>query len=199
MLAVEGLRVPNLAPVSMELRAGECVTLEGPSGSGKSLLLRALADLDPAAGTVRLDGADRNRMTGPQWRARVRYFSAEPGWWAERVGDHAADRQAFAGLVSDLGLSEDALGWSLDRASTGEKQRLALARGLIDHPKVLLLDEPTGPLDRKAGEIVERLIRRRVADEGAIALVVTHDAEQALRLAKRHFVIRDGAVVEEAR
>ena len=55
MLTVEGLSVPNLAPVSMELRGGECVTLEGPSGSGKSLLLRALADLDPAAGTVRLD------------------------------------------------------------------------------------------------------------------------------------------------
>lgn len=198
MLRVEGLQVLNLAPVTMELGAGECATLEGPSGSGKSLLLRALADLDPAPGTVRLDGTDRNDISGPQWRKMVRYFSAEPGWWAERVGDHVSDAAPFVDLLAELGLDRGALGWSLDRASTGEKQRMALARGLIDHPQVLLLDEPTGPLDRKAADTVERLIRRRVAD-GDTALVVTHDAEQAGRLADRRFVIRDGAVVEDPR
>ena len=198
MLKVEGLKVLNLAPVTMELGAGECATLEGPSGSGKSLLLRALADLDPAPGTARLDGISRDAMSGPQWRTKVRYFSAEPGWWAEKVGDHVTDKPSFVGLLTELGLGEEALGWSLDRASTGEKQRMALARGLVDRPKVLLLDEPTGPLDRQTAGIVERLIQRRVA-EGDTALVVTHDTEQAARLAKRHFVIRDSAVVEDTR
>ena len=198
MLNVEGLRVLNLAPVTMELGAGECATLEGPSGSGKSLLLRALADLDPAPGAVRLDGTSRDAMSGPQWRSTVRYFSAEPGWWAEKVGDHVTDKPSFVSLLTELGLGEEALDWSLDRASTGEKQRMALARGLVDRPKVLLLDEPTGPLDQEAAGMVERLIRRRV-EQGDTALVVTHDAEQASRLAERHFVIRDGAVVEDAR
>ena len=195
MLKVEGLKVLNLAPVTMELGAGECATLSGPSGSGKSLLLRALADLDPAPGTVRLDGTSRDAMSGPQWRTKVRYFSAEPGWWAERVGDHVTDKPLFVGLLTELGLGEEALDWSLDRASTGEKQRMALARGLVDRPKVLLLDEPTGPLDQKTAGIVERLIQRRVA-EGDIALVVTHDTEQAERLGERHFVIRGSAVIE---
>jgi len=198
MLKVEGLKALNLAPVTLELDAGECATLEGPSGSGKSLLLRALADLDPAPGTVLLDGISRDAMSGPQWRSKVRYFSAEPGWWAERVGDHVRDKSSFVRLLTELGLAEGALDWLLDRASTGEKQRLALARGLVDGPKVLLLDEPTGPLDQEAVGMVERLIQRRIED-GDTALVVTHDTEQARRLAKRHFVIRDGAVVEDAR
>lgn len=196
MLSVTGLHVLNLSPVSFQLARGECAVLSGPSGSGKSLLLRAIADLDPAAGEVRLDGTERNAMSGPEWRRQVRYFAAEPGWWAERVSDHFPRTGTSAELLAAFGLDPDAMDWSLDRASTGEKQRLALIRGLLDDPPVLLLDEPTSALDERTARSVEDHIRQRVADNGARAILVTHDDAQAARLAQRRLAIQDGAVVE---
>lgn len=195
-LLVRGLGVRNLQPVSLRLEAGECIALGGPSGSGKSLILRAIADLDPGTGEVVLDGVDRNMVSGPEWRGQVRYFAAESGWWLARVGDHFVDRHEAAMLLDALGLPEGAVDWTLDRVSTGERQRLALARGLVDRPRVLLLDEPTSGLDKSSARRAEEVIRARLKKDGAAAILVTHDQAQAKRLAGRSFVIRDGAVVE---
>jgi phosphate-transporting ATPase len=197
-LAVSNLHVLNLSPVTLALDAGEIAVLEGPSGSGKSLLLRAIGDLDPAAGMVSLDGEDRNAVSGPDWRRNVRYFAAEPGWWRDRVGDHFAQSHETARLLEAFGLPGDAMDWMVERASTGEKQRLALVRGLIDHPAVLLLDEPTSALDDTTAKAVENQLLARICDGGAAAIIVTHDAAQAGRLARRRLVIRDGAVTEVA-
>lgn len=81
LLAVRDLRSELLKPASFDLRAGESIAVRGPSGGGKTLLLRALADLDPNDGKVDLEGRDRTTMSGPGWRRQVGYLPAEPGWW----------------------------------------------------------------------------------------------------------------------
>ena len=97
LLRVEHLRIGELPPLSFEVADGECLAVEGPSGAGKTRVLRAIADLDPAPGQVFLDGAERNEMTGPEWRALVRYCSAEPAWWTETHAPRCPQRRAAAG------------------------------------------------------------------------------------------------------
>jgi putative ABC transport system ATP-binding protein len=91
MLQVRDLRTNILRPASFALSVGECLAVRGPSGAGKTLLLRALADLDPNEGLVTLEGRNRSTIAGPEWRRLVGYVPAEPGWWAETVGEHFAD------------------------------------------------------------------------------------------------------------
>jgi phosphate-transporting ATPase len=197
LLSVRGLARPGLQPLSFDLAGGECLAVRGPSGAGKSLLLRALADLDPNEGELSLDGQRREAMPAPHWRRLVTYLPAEPGWWAETVGTHFADWPAAEPLVEALGLPAASRDWPVSRLSTGERQRLALARALVQQPRVLLLDEPTAGLDEETRTAVEALIAARLA-EGAAALWVTHDAEQARRLARRCLTVEDGRVTEVA-
>src|SRR5215472_3580261 len=91
ILQVCDLRTNLLKPASLSLSAGECIAVRGPSGSGKTLLLRAIADLDPNEGLVSLGGRDRSTIAGPEWRRLVGYVPAEPGWWADTVGEHFSD------------------------------------------------------------------------------------------------------------
>lgn len=196
MLTIEKLEVPGLAPVSLDIKQGTCITLQASSGTGKSLLLRAIADLDPASGEVRFNASQRSATTGPEWREKVRYFAAEPGFWGAAVGDHFTNADTAINLLDALGLPGDVLTWTIQRLSTGEKQRIALARGLEDHPPVLLLDEPTAALDTGAVKQAEALLKGRLK-AGACAILVTHDKAQAKRMAKRHFTIRDGVLVEQ--
>ncbi|MEM7224407.1 MAG: ATP-binding cassette domain-containing protein [Pseudomonadota bacterium] len=197
MLEVRNLVRPGLGPLSFELMPGECLAVRGASGAGKSLLLRAVADLDPNDGEVALEGRSREAMSGPQWRRQVSYLAAEPGWWAERVADHFDDWPAAAALVAALGLSADCGDWTVARLSTGERQRLALIRALVQAPKVLLLDEPTSGLDPEAAQAVEDLIAGQLLDSRGV-LWVTHDGAQAARVAKRALVVADGRVCEQA-
>ncbi len=196
MLTVRDLRRAGLGPVSFGIAAGECVALMGPSGAGKTLLLRAIADLDPNEGEVALDGVRREAVPAPRWRRMVTYLAAEAGWWADRVAAHFEDPAAAVPLVRAMGLEAAALEWPVERLSTGERQRLALARVLVREPRAMLLDEPTSGLDRAAAEAVEGLLRRRLA-AGAAILLVTHDPGQARRLARRRLAIAAGRLVEE--
>ena len=183
MLHVRGLMTTAGGPAELDLAAGEIVAVRGPSGSGKSLMLRAIADLDPAEGEVSLDGTPREAIPGPEWRRRVSYVPAESGWWSDRVRDHFPEGDG-ADLVAALGLDPAALDWEVSRLSTGERQRLAIARALALKPEVWLLDEPTATLDAEAADRVERLLREG-RGRGAAILCVTHLAEQAARLADR--------------
>ena len=168
----------------------------GPSGAGKTLLLRAIADLDPNEGMVCLLGRDRSTITGPEWRRLVGYVPAEPGWWTDTVCKHFGEWAAALPLVRDLGFPEEARDWPISRLSTGERLRLALIRALMVRPKVLLLDEPTAALDRASMAAVESLIASQL--RGGLAVVwVTHDAEQAKRIAHRLLVVKGGEVREE--
>jgi ABC-type sugar transport system ATPase subunit len=89
ILLADGLHSAVLKDCHLAVSAGEIVTLRGASGSGKTLLLRAIADLDPHGGEVWLDGLERSAMTGPEWRRRVRFVAAEAAWWAEGSGHSA--------------------------------------------------------------------------------------------------------------
>ncbi|MEQ8665578.1 MAG: ATP-binding cassette domain-containing protein [Rhodospirillales bacterium] len=197
MFVASNVSRTGLEPASFEVAKGECVSIQGPSGSGKSLLLRALADLDPHEGHVLLDGNACMRMTGPEWRRRVAYIPATSGWWAAHVRDHFPDWDGVAPMARRLGLPTDCGGWSVDRLSTGEKQRLALVRALDLAPRVLLLDEPTSGLDPEAVAAVENFVAEQ-RHEGIAVVWVTHDKAQARRVASRHFRMEKGVLTEAA-
>jgi ABC-type iron transport system FetAB ATPase subunit len=191
-LALAGLRSSLAGPFDLEVRHGACAAITGPSGSGKSLLLRMVADLDPSEGNVSLGGRDRNEWSAPAWRKQVIYVAAESGWWAEDVARHfAADLTVARALAERFGLKKELLDGSVARLSTGERQRLALARALLLSPAVLLLDEPTSALDEDSTERVELVLRERMAG-GTSILMVTHNGEQSHRLAQQHYLMAAG-------
>jgi len=191
-LAVRDLRSPLAGPFDLDLAPGESAAISGPSGSGKSLFLRMVADLDPNSGAVRLDGAPRETLSPPSWRRRVPYVAAESGWWADHVADHFEPSRLMAArdLGARVGLAAGLFDGPVLRLSTGERQRLAILRALVLDPPVLLLDEPTAPLDPDSTRQMESLLRERTA-AGMTLVVVTHDARQARRLGARHFLMRD--------
>lgn len=186
VLRVEKLRIGSLPSLSFTVADGECLAVEGPSGSGKTRILRAIADLDANEGRVFLDGIERREMPATEWRRRVRYAAAEPGWWADTPRQtlpptEFADARTLR-LVTALGLDEDVLDRPVNRLSTGERQRLALVRALLDEPHVLLLDEPTAALDQQATASVEELIRFQL-EAGRSVLIASHDTALIERLA----------------
>jgi len=188
-LRLEGIRTTVLEPVDLDVPAGELTFVSGPSGSGKSLLLRAVADLDPHDGEAWLGVTARSSLPAPEWRRRVGLLPAESHWWGELVGDHFA---ADAGeLLDRLGFGPDVLGWTVARLSTGERQRLALARLLANGPEVLLLDEATANLDPTNRDRVEAIVEDYRRDHGVAVLWVSHDPEQRRRLRGRRLVIRE--------
>lgn len=193
-LVVLNLTRPGLGPVSLMVERGACLAVRGPSGSGKSMLMRALADLDPADGTVTLDGRERAKWAGPDWRRQVAYVPADAGWWAPTVGEHMLlETRETLLLLDAVGIPAEALSWPVERLSTGEAQRLALVRALILNPAFLLLDEPTSALDDEATAQVETLLLQRLST-GMGLILVTHSSEQADRLAGSVLSLDQGQV-----
>ncbi|MEE2751065.1 MAG: ATP-binding cassette domain-containing protein [Myxococcota bacterium] len=190
----KGLVARHVGPVDFCLAAGDCVGLTGASGSGKSLLLRALADLDPHEGEVFLEGIAQGEISGPNWRSRVGYLPAESHWWAPRIGDHFS-KEAFTDEVEQLGLPSDVFDWNPERMSSGEKQRLAFLRLLSVRPEVLLLDEPTANLDAAMGLVLERIVRQRRDEQGVSVIWVSHDLGQLERVAGEVLVLDGGSVL----
>jgi ABC-type iron transport system FetAB ATPase subunit len=192
-LRIAGLRSALAGPFDLSLARGACVGISGPSGSGKSLFLRMIADLDPNEGEVFLNGVARSSLTGPAWRRRAVYVPAESGWWSEYIADHfAKDRlDAVKTLVARLGLPDGILDQPVSRLSTGERQRLALIRALVVASPVLLLDEPTSALDGDGALAVETILGERMA-EGTAIVLVTHNPAQAERLAGARLTMTAG-------
>jgi ABC-type iron transport system FetAB ATPase subunit len=195
MLIIERLRVMEIT-LDLVIQPGETVCLSGPSGSGKSLLLRAIADLIPHQGRVLLGGEACEEMPAHLWRRRVGFLPAESQWWADRVGEHF--EQVEAGELQALDFGMEVLDWQLSRCSTGEKQRLAILRLLSQRPEALLLDEPTASLDPDSTSRVEALVDRYRNQQQAPVLWVSHDQCQIARVADRRLVI-NGRQLEERR
>lgn len=193
-LSVINLRTHERGPYSLHIAPGECVSLRGDSGSGKSLLLRAIADLDTHDGQVLLDDMPGRQHTAPQWRKQIALLPADSQWWEDEVGAHFPDEKCP--WFEPLGFSMNTMHWQVSRLSSGEKQRLALARLLMNKPRVLLLDEPTASLDTDNVIIVERLIGEYRRDTGAAVLWVSHDAHQAARVGNRHLQLTIAGIEE---
>lgn len=190
ILRAENVTTELIGPISLVLHAGECVCLTGESGSGKSLLLRALADLDPHAGEIALSGTPQQQVPAPTWRRQVAYLAAESRWWLDRVGRHFISEEQPA--YGALGFRDEVADWQVSRLSSGEKQRLALLRAMQFRPDILLLDEITANVDPQNSRRVEAMIRQYLADNHAAAIWVSHDPAQVERVAERVFTLAQG-------
>ena len=185
MIRIKNLRSELINPVSFEAAKGECVCIHGESGAGKTLLLRAIADLDPNEGSVQLDDLHRNDFSAEQWRRQVTYLPAESFWWQPTVAEHFENPEQH---WSSLGLSDEIGNWQISRLSSGERQRLALLRALDHAPKVLLLDEVTANLDEENTLRVEELIKSHL-EQGLTVIWVSHDQSQRSRMADSSWLI----------
>lgn len=200
-------RFPALAGVSLQARDGEFLALLGPSGSGKTTLLRVLAGLEmPDAGEVRFKGEDllampvRKRGIGMvfQQYALFKHMTAAQniafGMRAKPQSERPSPKQIASRVEELLSLVQlDGLGGRYPaQLSGGQKQRIALARALAIAPKLLLLDEPFGALDAKVRRELRRWLRGLHEQTGLTTIFVTHDQEEALDLADRVAVLRDG-------
>jgi len=157
------------------------------------MLLRAIADLDPNLGEIKLGDHQREELSAPDWRKLAGYLPAEAFWWDDLVSAHFqfdASEQ-----VTSLGLPANILDRQIYRLSTGERQRLALIRLLQNKPALLLLDEPTASLDPASVEKSEALINQYRQEQGASVIWVSHDQQQLARIAHSKMRIEEGMVL----
>jgi len=193
---LENLSVGTLSNVSLTVPGGQVVCLSGPSGSGKSRLLRAVADLEPHGGRVSLGVTAQLDVPADQWRRRVMMVPADSQWWFDDVGSHFPD-DAGTRLPSALGFPPEVMGWSVSRLSSGERQRLALWRALSLQPEALLLDEPTANLDSGSTEAIETWLLDEIRSRRIAVLWVAHDPGQIHRVADARYRIQ-GNTLERA-
>jgi ABC-type iron transport system FetAB ATPase subunit len=187
------LHCEGLGPIDLAVEAGDCLCLSGPSGAGKTRLLRMLADLDPHQGSCYLDEVSSAQIVPPQWRKQVALLPADSRWWGVTVADHFPDDGVPQ--LSSIDLPDEAWQWQVDRLSSGERQRLALLRVLANQPKVLLLDEPTANLDARNVERIEALITEYQRSHQAAVIWVSHDAAQIGRVSQRQLRIEQGCLL----
>jgi sulfonate transport system ATP-binding protein len=180
--------------LNLRIERGEFVVLLGESGCGKTTLLRALAGLDP------IDGG---RIVAPRRPAVVfqehRLLPWDSLWRNVALGLQAPDARARAGAaLSEVGLGERLDDWPRN-LSGGQAQRVALARALVQEPELLLLDEPFAALDALTRIRMHALVRELVAAHRPGVLLVTHDVDEAIALADRILVMREGRIAFEHR
>ena len=202
--------VPALRGISFEVERGEFVSIVGPSGSGKSTLFYIMGGLTKAtSGRVLIDGDDFARMSdGQRTEMRKRKigfvfqkFNLLPTLSAqdnieiarEIAGHNGVDRQFLERVTQMLGIAER-LKHRPSELSGGEQQRVALARALVNHPSIVLADEPTGNLDSKNSEIVLKMLRETNQQFGQTVLMITHNPGAA-SYADRIIHMRDGQIV----
>lgn len=201
-----------LRHLDLALRAGELVTVRGPTGSGKTLLLRTLSGLDPVdEGTVLLRGRPFAGWEVVEYRRRVAYLHQAPALVEGTVRENLELPFRFAvhrersyepeivrQLLGGLGWEPAFLDKRAENLSGGERQITALLRSLVVDPDVLLLDEPTAALDPEATAAIERLVEDWL-DEGPERAVVwvTHAEEQARRVARRALRLHGGRLAPD--
>ncbi len=199
---------PVLDGVSLELERGEITCLLGPSGCGKSTLLRIAAGVErQSGGRVRIDGVEVSGPTAhlpPEARAiglMFQDFALFPHLRVEEnvafglTGPAAARAERVAALLGRVGLDRHARRYP-DQLSGGEQQRVALARALAPRPRILLMDEPFSGLDNRLRDGIRDQTLEILKEEGTAVLLVTHDPEEAMRMADQIALMRGGRVIQ---
>ena len=204
------VEVPALRGVSFEVQRGEFVSIVGPSGSGKSTLFYIMGGLTgPTSGRVLIDGDDFAQMSDAKrtdMRKRkigfvFQKFNLLPTLSArdnieiarEIAGRNGQDRDFEQHVAQLLGIA-DRLNHRPSELSGGEQQRVALARALINHPAIVLADEPTGNLDSQNSDVVLRMLRETNQKFGQTVLMITHNPAAAT-IGDRIIHMRDGHIV----
>lgn len=206
------IEVPALRGVSLDVQAGEFVSIVGPSGSGKSTLFHILGGLaSPTSGTVTIAGEDLSAISD---RERTRLRRTKVGFVFQRYnllptltamgniemaryfgGNNGPLDSSFVDLLKTLGIHHR-LHHKPRALSGGEQQRVAIARALVNHPAILLADEPTGNLDTENSEKVLEVMRDLNSRLGQTILMITHNTEAAA-YGHRTVLMRDGRIVDE--
>jgi len=212
LLSLSGLsksfgRVAAVRDLSLDIAGNEFFALLGASGSGKTTLLRMLAGFEtPDAGQILLDGQDIARVAPNRRPVNLMFQSyalfphmtvrANIAYGLEmerRPRAEIADR--VAGMLSVIEL-DGLADRRPDQLSGGQRQRVALARALIKRPRVLLLDEPLGALDKKLRAAMQLELKRLQHEVGITFIVVTHDQDEALVMADRIAIMKDGRLLQ---
>jgi iron complex transport system ATP-binding protein len=202
---LQDLSMPAAAP-------GEVVSLIGPNAAGKSTLLRALAGLHPATGSVLLDGRELNGLslaerarsvtympqTLPQGVALTVLETLVSALRASPVQGAVSQDEAATALAVLQRLGLDGLAMRrLDQLSGGQKQLASLAQAVVRGPRLLLLDEPTSALDLRHQLKVMKLVRELAAERGMTVIMVLHDLQAAARASDRVMVLSEGVVAAD--
>lgn len=183
--------VDVLRGIDLSIRDGEFTSLIGRSGCGKSTLLRVAAGLlQPRSGTVETDG---DMAFGFQDARLVPWIRLWDNVTLGMPGRRAERRTLAMRALERVGLADHAEAWPSE-LSGGQAQRASLARAIVRHPRLLLLDEPFGALDALTRLDMQDLLARLQADNGWATLMVTHDIAEAVRLSDHILVLRDGVI-----
>jgi len=203
-------RIDVLKGVNLDIPKGDFLALMGPSGSGKTTLLNLMGGLDaPTGGDVEIDGVRISSLSGGElsrWRSRhigfvFQLYNLLPVLTAERNVElpllltrlsKAERRKRAAVALKVVGLSDRARHYPR-QLSGGQEQRVGIARAIVTDPTLLLCDEPTGDLDRKAGDEVLDLLQSLNRDHGKTIVMVTHDPRAAER-ARRTLHLEKGSL-----
>jgi putative ABC transport system ATP-binding protein len=204
-----------LTDVDLTIRGGEFLTIQGPTGQGKTTLLQLLGGLDrPTSGTVTFEGQDIGSMREARLtdvRARsfgfvFQGFNLIPTLSAREnvetalvpLGVHGAQRERRAAdALADVGLADRA-GHVPSELSGGEQQRVAIARALVGAPRVILADEPTGNLDESTRDDIIGLLERLWSERGQTLVIVTHDSGIARRAPRTAWIQEGRLTLREA-
>ena len=217
LLAARGLRfgyagAEVLRGVDLDVNAGEVVAILGPNGVGKTTLLKCLNGLhSPNAGRIEIAGRDMAALTLRQLARQCAYVAQRSSAARLTVFDailmgrkphirwavDEANLRIVDSAIKRLGLTDLRMR-HIDELSGGELQKVAIARALVQEPRVLLLDEPTSALDLANQVMILRLVRRVAREHGIAVAMTMHDVNSALRFADRLVFLRDGTVHEDA-
>ena len=195
-----------LEGISLSIKEGEHLTITGPSGSGKSSLLKLLAALvSPSSGQLFYQGQEMGDLDPVAYRREVSYCFQQPVLFGQTVRDNVAfpfeirqipfDQERVLTALARLDLGPEFLDKPIKDLSGGEKQRVALVRNLLFEPKVLLLDEVSSGLDEKT-KILLRTFLKDLHQEGVTLIEVTHD-QQEIEAAERLVTIVGGRLAHE--
>jgi len=193
-----------LKNINIDVEQGDCISIVGSSGGGKSTFLKICADLLPITkGDIYYRGTNYKECNPLDLRKKISYCTQSPYLFGDRVFENLEfpfkmhneniNNSRIFELLEKFNLDKGILEKSINSLSGGEKQRVAIVRNLIYIPDVLLLDEATSALDKLNAQIVEQYIRD-INNQGVTILWVTHNIEQSCRIFNKRVTLSDGSI-----